>query len=159
MAKFMKSILSIIIGIFISVSIHAESCIQFSEEIEAAVNIQVNELRASEYCKARNLTSYEGIIIAIYTIKGACKAHLELTPGTCGNNWQQYMISSINGVVVPPLQVGGKSQLMVENIELNSLQIKVSGLTIGLKDALCCPSIPLSETYEISTTKFTKLTP
>jgi len=157
----MKNITMFIIsiGLLISQFVSAEECPPTAAHIEKAINGHIQKIRAIEYCEARSIRSEDEIIVALYTAEGECRNNKKSPPGTCSNNWSRYMIGSIKGRIIGPVKIGGKGDLSDNAIRLKGNNVEIDGLTIGPKDALCCPSIPKKKKFLISVNGFKEIKP
>ena len=155
----MRKIAILLAALIISQNILAGECPPTPPNIDKAINSHIQKIRASEYCPARSIKSENGIAIAVYTAEGACGDDKETAPGACSNNWVRYMIGSIRGTIIGPIEVGGKGDLSDREIRIEGNIGELVGLTIGPDDALCCPSVPKTKKYEFSKNGFKKIQP
>ncbi len=71
----------------------AGECPPLPGDPEKAVHGHIAELRAYEYCKARNIQTSGAITVVIYTAEGACVGYpARAKPKICSNNWARYRV-------------------------------------------------------------------
>jgi hypothetical protein len=138
----------------------AGSCPAAPAKIEKAIRLHIVALRATEYCDARRVKAENGVTVAIYTAEGACATlNSRVAPGTCSNNWVRYMVTLSGQRVTPPVEVGGKSGLADTGVNIVDGIVEVSGLSVGPHDATCCPSVPKTKKFKISTSGLSEVRP
>lgn len=138
----------------------AGSCPPAPAEIEKAIRQHIATLRATEYCGARKVTAEGGITVAIYTAEGACAAlNPRAKPGTCSNNWVRYMVALSGQRVMLPVEVGGKGRLAVTGVKISQDIVEVNGLSRGPNDAMCCPSVPQTKMFKVSSSGLSEVRP
>ena len=120
-------------------------------QIEQAIHQHVIKLRATEYRDARTVKAENGIVVAIYTVEGACAGlNLRAKPGTCSNNWVRYMVALSDHRVTPPVAVGGNGGFSDTAVKVSDGIVEISGRSAGPNDAVCCSSVPEIKRFKIS---------
>ncbi|HKA77224.1 MAG TPA: hypothetical protein VKD19_08965 [Pseudolabrys sp.] len=138
----------------------AESCPAAPAAIEKAIRQHIATLRATEYCGARTVKAKGNITVAIYTVEGACAAlNPRAKPGTCSNNWVRYIVALSGQRVTPPVEVGGKGGLTDTGVKISEGVVEVSGLSLGPSDPMCCPSVPQTKMFKISSSGLSEVRP
>ena len=129
-------------------------------QIEKAIHQHVAKLRATEYRDARTVKAESGIVVAIYTVEGACAGlSLRAKPGTCSNNWVRYMVALSGHRVTPPVVVGGNGGFSDAGVKISDGLIEISGRSAGPNDAVCCPSVPETKRFKISASGLSEVRP
>jgi hypothetical protein len=155
----MMKLIVTIFTILISLSAMAEECPATPGNIKKAIDKHVRKIRAAEYCAARSIKIEGENAIAVYTAEGACFSDKESTAGACGNHWERYMVGSINGKTIGPIEVGSKDSFSDSEMKLAGNSVELIGLSIGPNDPLCCPSIPQTKKFKFSQNGFKEIKP
>ena len=145
--------------ILMSFNAVAEECPITPDNITEAIENHIREIRASEYCPGRSIRTDGVNTIVVYTAEGACDPEEESAAGLCGNHWERYMIGSINGKIIGPIEVGRKGELSDKEIKITGNLIELTGLAIQPKDSFCCPSLPQTKKFEFSQDGFNEIKP
>jgi hypothetical protein len=115
-----------------------------------AVEKHARSVRGAFYPESLKIKTNGDISIATYVVEGACDNDTQSTIGTCGNHWEQYMIGLTDNNIIKPIEIGAKGGFAYETIKFVGNFIELDGKTVGEKDALCCPTIPMKKKFEIS---------
>lgn len=156
----MKPFVAIFSLLVFPLGAQAGSCPAVPVEIEKAIRHHMATLRATEYCGARTVKAEGGITVAIYSAEGACAAlNSRAKPGTCLNNWVRYMVALSGERVTPPVEIGGRGSLTDTGIKISGGIVEVNGLSLGPNDALCCPSVPQTKMFKVSSSGLSEVRP
>ena len=69
------------------------------------------------------------------------------------------MVGEYKGRPVEPVVVGGKGGLEDKQINLSNGVVKISGLTVGSSDPLCCSTVQAAKTFKVSGGRFVEVSP
>lgn len=144
---------------FISLQAAGDNCPELPQSIETAIFKHINKIRAYEYCDARLIESSHNRTIVIYTAEGECNESTEQPPGSCSNNWARYMIGEYSGRLIAPVLIGGKGNFTDHEIMSTGNEIKISGVTVGSEDGLCCPTVPQTKAFRVADNGFEEFFP
>lgn len=142
-----------------ALSANAASCPAAPASLKNIMVQHIVEIRANEYCEARVFKASEGLSILIYTAEGACGKEKIETPGTCSTNWVIYMVGEHQDVPIGPVVVGGKGFYEEKQVSIFNGVVKITGLTYGRSDPLCCPTIPAVKFFKVSDGRFVQVKP
>jgi hypothetical protein len=142
-----------------SLPVAAGECPRVPKAIEAAIAEHIEALRATEYCEARTVKSDGKLSVVIFTAEGACGGDSKEKPGTCSSTWDRFMVGERKGKIIGPDQIGGKFDFSDKKVRISGNVVEISGLTPGADDAFCCPTVPASRKYKISTDGFEQVSP
>jgi len=137
----------------------AKDCSPVPAALKNAMLQHISSIRADEYCAARTFKADSELSVLIYTAEGACDKDRSQKRGTCSTNWVRYMVGEYKGKPIEPVVVGGKGGLEDRRVTLSKGVIKISGLTVGNSDPLCCPTVPAVETFKVSGGRFVVVPP
>lgn len=145
----------------------AAGCPKYSKTVNLAIAAFTTSERGLEYCEYRQTVSGDVDkdgqldLIVGFTVEGSCADDPQESPGTCGNNYETYLMvfTGTNQVPTTPLMVGGKFVQSVEKLSITAGLIQVDGLKFAQDDASCCPSLPSRELYRLEGRTLVAATP
>ncbi len=133
-------------------------------EIRRAIsNHAKNERAGNPICGAKENINTADKVIVTYILEGACGKYEYgesegIIPGACGNDYRYYMVGLMNGNIIEPITIGGKSGFMDKEIKIVGDTIELNGLTVGEDDPSCCPSVPETKKFKIEQNGFYEIT-
>ena len=139
--------------------VNAKGCSLVPASLKKTMLQHIARIRADEYCAARTFKADRELSVLIYTAEGACDDDKSQKPGTCSTNWVRYMVGEYKGRPVGPVAVGGKGGLQDKQVTLSNGVVKISGLTVGSFDPLCCPTVQAAKTFRVSGGRFVEVSP